>query len=120
MKTLLLIDDSRSARMMFKHWVITARPGLQVLEAGDGLQALEVLASLKGETVVFMDHNMPGVHGLDLARQLLEFVPANRLVMCTATIGTEIATKVEAMGMHYLAKPINPAKLVKTLEELGL
>jgi|SRR6185312_2576828 len=64
-KTILLVDDDRSERNLFKEAVLEVNPDISYLSAEDGNEALALLASLSDNLpdVIFMDINMPGMNG---------------------------------------------------------
>ena len=45
-KTILLIDDERSERDLFKEAILAVNPDISYLYAGDGKEALTLLASI--------------------------------------------------------------------------
>ncbi len=68
-KCILIVDDSVSLRQVVK--ITLTGAGYEVLEAGDGVEALEVLQSHKANLVI-SDVNMPRMDGLTLLRTLKE------------------------------------------------
>ena len=68
-KTVMLVDDSRVARMMTRRMIETERPGWQVVEAATGEEALDLYSRVLPDFVI-MDVNMPGMGGLEATRRL--------------------------------------------------
>jgi CheY-like chemotaxis protein len=64
-KTILLVDDDRSERNLFKEAILEVNPAISYLSAEDGNDALALLASRQDNLpdVIFMDINMPGMNG---------------------------------------------------------
>ncbi len=64
-KTILLVDDDRSERDLFKEAILEVNPGVSCLWAEDGKDALTLLTSISDNLpdVIFMDINMPGMNG---------------------------------------------------------
>jgi two-component system LytT family response regulator len=83
-------------------------------EADDGERAMEQIAALR-PTVVFLDIQMPGCTGMEVAASLPE--PRPHIVFCTAY--DEYA--VDAFELHavdYLLKPVSRARLQKALDRV--
>lgn len=79
--------------------------------------AADLVRAGKKLDYAFMDIRMPGMSGIELARQLKILHPATALIFCTAY--TEYA--FDAIGMYakgYLMKPISAMDIVQTLDEM--
>ncbi|MEZ5288551.1 MAG: response regulator [Vicinamibacterales bacterium] len=77
----LLVDDEQPARERLKQ-LLLAHEDVEVAgEAEDGVQAAERIAELRPE-LVFLDIQMPGASGLDVAASLGRPRPA--IIFCTA------------------------------------
>ena len=68
MKTILLVDDSRAVRLVGRRMMGTF--GLDVLEAEDGKQALEVVRVNPELDAVLLDWNMPIMDGMEFLTAL--------------------------------------------------
>jgi len=108
-KTVLLVDDSRVARMMTRRLIEVDRPGWTV-EAVSGEDALDKLAQSKPDFVV-LDVNMPGIGGLETARRMREQAPALPITLLTANIQDPVRHQAEDLGVGFLAKPVRPEEL---------
>jgi len=110
----LLVDDETPARSRLKR-KLAAYADLEVIgEAGDGREALEKIAALEPD-VVFLDIEMPELDGLGVAASLPH--PAPLVVFVTAY--DEFALKAfESSAADYLVKPVNDARLSRTVERL--
>lgn len=110
----MLVDDEQPARERLRR-LLEAHPGLQIVgEAEDGEQAAERIQDLRPD-LLFLDIQMPGCTGLELAASLA--APRPRIIFCTAF--DEYA--VDAFELHavdYLLKPVNRARLAKALERV--
>jgi two-component system LytT family response regulator len=110
----LLVDDEQAARDRLRQLLQPFDDVEVVGEAEDGEQALEAVLSLRPD-LVFLDIQMPGCNGLEVAASLPS--PRPHIVFCTAY--DEYA--VDAFELHavdYLLKPVNRARLAKSIERL--
>lgn len=71
MKRILLVDDNESARLLLAHQLRRARPAYEIVEAGDGLTALERIMA-DAPDLVLLDMVMPGLDGLAVIRRIRE------------------------------------------------
>lgn len=117
----LIIDDSSTMRKIVTRSLRQA--GLQfdnVLEAGDGLEALNVLAT---ETVdlILSDINMPNMDGLEFLRKkaednMLQKIP---VVMITTEGSSEILEKAMHLGASgSIKKPFTPDQIIDKVGKL--
>lgn len=120
-KTVLLVDDSPTVRRMLD-WSL--RPaGLAILQAGDGLEALEILRDRAADLII-VDLNMPRMDGIEFTRALrgdprLHAIPV--ILLTTESRAEDQALAREAGVDLYLTKPASPALLrAKALSLLGL
>nr|CAM77865.1 response regulator receiver [Magnetospirillum gryphiswaldense MSR-1] len=104
-KTVLLVDDSRVARMMTRKMIETDRPGWQVVEAATGEEALEVYSRVLPDFVI-MDVNMPGMGGLEATKRLKAVYPQAVVTLLTANIQDPVREQAEEMGVGFMSKPV--------------
>lgn len=104
-KTVLLVDDSRVARMMTRKMIETDRPGWQVAEAATGEEALDVYSRLLPDFVI-MDVNMPGMGGLEATKRLKAVYPQAIVTLLTANIQDPVRDQAESMGVGFMSKPV--------------
>ena len=112
----LLVDDSGLARRSTRRVLEDA--GFTVVEAEDGLSALERFALEKPDLVV-LDLVMRGMYGLDVLSKLRELDPAVRVIVLTADIQTSSRDMVKAAGASgFINKPAQPAHVVAILQQV--
>jgi CheY-like chemotaxis protein len=114
-KTVLLVDDSRVARMMTRKVIEVKRPGWVVVEAASGEEALALLPEAKPDAVV-LDVNMPGMGGLEAARRIRELAPGLPVTLLTANIQDPVRHHAEEIGVSFLTKPVREAELLAFLD----
>ena len=101
----LVVDDSGLARRRVRG--ILEGAGYDVIEAEDGLSALERYFVSKPDLVV-LDLVMKGMYGLDVLNKLREMDPAARVIVVSADVQTSSQEMVEQAGAAgFLTKPID-------------
>lgn len=113
-RSVLLVDDSRVARMMTRSVVEKFCPGWTILEAATGEEALD-MAATSSPDFVLMDVNMPGMGGLETARLFRERFPAAALSLLTANIQDSVREEAARLSIGYIAKPLRDEILVRFL-----
>jgi two-component system LytT family response regulator len=115
MMRVLIADDEAPARDKLRRWLAEESECEVVAEAADGLAAATAI-SVHAPQVAFLDIQMPGLSGLEVAAQL-ESASAPLVVFVTAF--DEHAIKAfELDAVDYLLKPYDRDRLRKTLERL--
>jgi two-component system, LytTR family, response regulator len=110
----LIVDDEQPARDRLRR-LLAEWPEVEVAgEASDGQEAMEQIAALK-PSVVFLDIQMPGATGLEVAASLAE--PRPHIVFCTA-FDQYAVDAFELHAIDYLLKPVSRARLEKALERV--
>ena len=79
---ILLVDDSKTMRTIQKKYLGT-NPSVEFLEAGDGVEALAVLATSGPADLALVDWNMPNMDGHTLVTKIRETNKKILLIMCT-------------------------------------
>jgi two-component system chemotaxis response regulator CheY len=117
----LVIDDSRAVRLIIG--TILREMGIEVIEAGTGLEALAQLRQHPDVELVLVDWNMPEMNGLDF----IKTVRAQRaydgiriLMVTTETERSQVTRALEAGANEYLMKPFNRDVLVAKLNLLDV
>jgi len=107
----LIVDDERLARAELKR-LLSVHPNIQIVgEAASAAEARELLETEEVD-LVFLDIQMPEVSGLELAASLSSSL---QFVFCTAF--NSFALDAFALNaLDYLVKPLDPARLAKTLQ----
>ena len=119
----LIAEDEPLLAAALQHELRTAWPELQIAATvGDGLSAVQQALALQPD-VLFFDIRMPGQTGLDAAVALADAWPAHQtfpaLVFVTAYDQYAVQA-FEAQAVDYLIKPVQSARLQKTVQKLRL
>jgi two-component system chemotaxis response regulator CheY len=113
----LVIDDSRTVRMIIGN--ILREIGMEVLEAGNGLEALEQMNRHPDVELLLLDWNMPQMNGFDFLRTVRaqRAYDSVRILMVTSESRSEQVVKALSAGANeYLMKPFNKDILVAKLQ----
>ena len=105
---ILIVDDSKLARMAVIKSLNGLRPDWTRVEAANATEALE-LARQDAFDVAVLDFNMPERDGLHLAADLHALKPNLPLAVISANHQKEIVDRTNAIGATFLAKPITDA-----------
>jgi len=116
-QTILVIDDSTSLRQVVAMALKGA--GYEVLQAGDGRQALAMLDGRKIGMAV-CDVNMPNMNGIEFvkaAKQLpaYKFLPI--LMLTTETAEDKKAEGKAAGAKAWMVKPFSPSSLLNAVSK---
>ena len=106
----LVVDDSGLARRRVR--AILEGGGYEVIEADDGMSALEQYF-LARPNLVLLDLVMKGMYGLDVLMKLREMDPSARVIIVSADVQTsshELAAEAGAVG--FLTKPIETEEVL--------
>ena len=121
LETLLVVDDSALQRL---HTVGLMRDlGVEMIyEAGNGHEALELLALLKlPPSLLIVDLEMPGLDGVEFIQQLQLRQINVPLVVASSrenALLASVETMIEALGLQVLGalqKPLSEEKLISVL-----
>jgi len=113
----LLVDDEVPARSELR-FLLGEAGGVEVVgEAGSAGEALQLIRAIPYD-VVFLDVDMPGLTGIQLAEVLAELEHPPALIFVTAH--SEHAVKAfEVAATDYLVKPVETARLKRALERIA-
>ena len=113
---ILVVDDSGLARRNTRR--ILEAAGYDVLEAEDGLSALERYFVERPE-VVLLDLVMKGMYGLDVLSKLREMDPSVRVIVITADVQTSSRELVAAGGAAaFLNKPVKRDDILNAVRDV--
>lgn len=107
---ILVVDDSKLARMAVAKAFSSVRPDWTRVEASSAEEALS-LAKSSHFDIAFLDFNMPERDGLHLAAGLKAAHPDMVLAVISANYQKEIVERAQAVGATFLAKPLTEQAL---------
>src|SRR5881396_2294497 len=105
----VLVDDEQLARDELGY-LLGRVSGIEVIgQAGNGVEALTTIDRLQPD-VVFLDVQMPGLTGFEVARRLLDTRATSHIIFVTAYDKHAIEA-FEVNAVDYLLKPVDQARL---------
>jgi DNA-binding NarL/FixJ family response regulator len=119
MTTIVLADDHHIVRQGLRA-LLEVEPGFNVVaEAGDGLEALQLVEQL-GPNVLVLDLMMPGLNGLEVTRQLTKHSPKTGIVILSMYANEAYVLEALANGASaYVLKDSDSADLVHAVREVA-
>jgi len=112
--TAIIAEDEATLRHQLVEQLGQLWPELNVVaEAADGIAALRLLSEHRPD-ILFLDIQMPGATGLEVARQVGS---RSRVVFVTAYDEHAVAA-FEQGAVDYVLKPVTPARLFTTVQRL--
>jgi len=106
----LVVDDSKLARMAVAKALDAIRPGWTRVEAANADEALGLVKSDAFDMAI-LDFNMPGRDGLQLAAEMLALKPDVPLAVISANHQVEVVTRARQVGAAFLPKPLTQKAL---------
>ena|ERR1700739_3161766 len=101
----LLVDDSKLARMAIAKALNTVRPDWVRLEAANAEEALAQVRNAQPDLAIF-DFNMPGEDGFTLLTASSALRSGMPMAIISANYQQEIVDRTRALGATFLPKPI--------------
>jgi len=120
MKT-LIVDDSRMIRMVLRR--IVKKLDHDIVEAGDGLQALTCLEQHGYFDLALIDWNMPNMNGLELLcamRKNSQYDGTKIIMVTTEAEYDHMKLALESGANEYIMKPFNDEDVLQKLQMLNL
>ena len=106
---ILIADDEPEIRELFRLYL--EKDGYEVLEAGDGLQALEILKTEKVD-LLLLDIMMPGMDGFSVLKLVREENNIPVLILSAKDTDADKILGLDLGADDYLTKPVNPLEAV--------
>ena len=113
---ILVVDDESRMRKLVKDFL--TREGYVVLQAGDGIEAMDLFYEEKGIALIILDVMMPKMDGWQVCREIREHsdVP---IIMLTARSEERDELQGFDLGVdEYISKPFSPKILVARVEAI--
>lgn len=113
--TVVLADDHPIVRQGLRH-LLESDPEFHVVgEAGDGVEALHLIETMKPNVLV-VDMMMPGLNGLEVLRQFKKISPMTRAIVLSMQSANAYVVQALNLGAEgYVLKDTGPSELVDAI-----
>lgn len=115
--TILIVDDAAFMRMMIKD--VLSKNGFEIVgEAENGQKAIEKYKELKPELVI-MDITMPEVDGIQAVKEIKNFDPEAKVIMCSA-MGQQamVIESIQAGAKDFIVKPFQGDRVIEAVKKV--
>ena len=111
---ILVVDDESRMRKLVKDFL--EREGFEVLEAGDGMEAMEIFYEEKEIALIILDGMMPKMDGWQVCREVRQ---SSKVPIIMLTARSEERDELQGFDLgidEYISKPFSPKILVARVE----
>ena len=116
MPKILIVDDEPKMRMLLEETLEKLEDeGVDLLTAGNGKDALEIIMTKKPELVI-LDVRMPGMSGLEVCNTVKNVLGMKDIYVLMLTANTQEVDKQKGIDVGadiYITKPFNPKEIIK-------
>ncbi len=115
-KKVLVVDDSETMRMFILFHLIKMLPGVQIIEAVNGLDAIEKLKD-QDVDLILTDMNMPEMDGAGIIRAVRNVFNRKTPIIIITTKGEHGDSEqgLQLGANAYITKPLNPLEFRETV-----
>ncbi|HWP15059.1 MAG TPA: response regulator [Xanthobacteraceae bacterium] len=106
----LVVDDSRLARLVMASAFRRLRPDWDLMEATCADEALSAIKSAAVD-IALIDFNMPVVDGLELVARIRTTAPEMPIAVVSANLQDEIIARTRELNAAFIAKPLTDEAL---------
>jgi len=110
----LIVDDSKLARMVIMSALRRIRPDWKAIEATSAKEAIGAVES-KDVQIALIDFNMPGTDGLELVARIRKTDPGMPIAVVSANLQDEIIARARELNAAFVAKPLTDEALAAFL-----
>lgn len=114
--TILVVDDESRMRKLVRDFLV--KQNFEVIEAGDGEEALDKFYSNKEIALIILDVMMPKMNGWDVCKEIRE---TSRIPVIMLTAKGEESDELQGFDIgadEYISKPFSPKILVARVEAI--
>ena len=104
---ILVVDDESRMRKLVRDFLV--REDYEVLEAGDGEEALDIFYKEKNIALIILDVMMPKINGWDVCREVRETSKVPIIMLTAKSDESDELTGFELGVDEYISKPFSKA-----------
>jgi CheY-like chemotaxis protein len=101
----LIVDDSKLARMIMASAFRRLRPDWELTEASNAAEAIDAITAGSVD-IALVDFNMPGTDGLELVADIRKIRPGMPVAVVSANLQDEIIARTRELNAAFVAKPL--------------
>jgi putative two-component system response regulator len=116
---ILVADGNATIRKLLRHSLATE--DFEIIEAGDGTQAMELAMERPEPHAILIDARLGGIDGLEVCRRLksdMQYRTIPVIIMTTSGSNEDISEAVGAGADEFLSKPVNRAELTVRIRSI--
>ena len=113
---ILVVDDESRMRKLVRDFLV--RQNYDVIEAGDGEEALDIFYANKDIALVILDVMMPKMNGWDVCREIRENSKVPVIMLTAKSDESDELLGFELGVDEYISKPFSPKILVARVEAI--
>ena len=107
---ILVVDDESRMRKLVKDFLV--REDYEVIEAGDGEEALDIFYSEKDIALIILDVMMPKLNGWEVCKEIRETSKVPIIMLTAKSTESDELNGFELGADEYISKPFSPKILV--------
>ena len=117
MKKILVVDDSATSRLLFRMHFPKEYPA--TIEEANSYDSAIARAGEIQPDIIFLDYNMPGKNGIDVARMLIGSGSSAKFILFSANLQQGVLDDAQELGFaKIIEKPITKEKIVSALKDI--
>ena len=113
---ILVVDDESRMRKLVRDFLV--KQNFEVLEAGDGAEALDIFFGTEGIALVILDVMMPKMDGWEVCREIRKNSKVPIIMLTARGDERDELLGFELGGDEYISKPFSPKILVARVEAI--
>ena len=113
---ILVVDDEARMRKLVRDFLV--RNQFEVIEAGDGEEALDIFYEQKDIALIILDVMMPKINGFDVCREIRETSDVPIIMLTAKGDESDELTGFDIGADEYISKPFSPKILVARVEAI--
>lgn len=113
---ILIVDDESRMRKLVRDFLV--RQNYDVIEAGDGEEALDIFYATKDIALILLDVMMPKMNGWDVCREIRENSKVPVIMLTAKSDENDELLGFELGVDEYITKPFSPKILVARVEAI--